>query len=62
MVAVLLGHLLRLPVAAMVLIVTPGMTQVDAACEGDVALGIAGASNHHELLVMGTTEAHPLIE
>jgi hypothetical protein len=61
-VAVLLGHLLRLPVAAMGLIVTSGMTQVDASCEGDVALGIARVPNHHEFLVMGTAEAHPLIE
>ena len=39
MLAVLLGHLQRLRIAAMRFVVAAGVAQVDAACERDVALG-----------------------
>ncbi len=49
-------------VAAVVLVVAPRMAQIDAAGERDVAFGCRRVPDHHQLLMVRTTEPNPLIE
>jgi hypothetical protein len=52
MFAVLLGHLLRLPVAPVRIVVAARVAQVDAARERDISLRCARMADHHQLLMV----------
>ena len=56
------GHLHGLRIPVVVGVVAAGVAQVDTAGEGDVAVGCAGVAQHHQLLVVRSAEAHPLVE
>ena len=62
MLAVLLGHLHRLRIAAVRGVVAARMTQIDAPDERDVSLRFTGMPDHHQLLVMRPADADSLIE
>ena len=62
MLAVRLGHRQRLGVTQVPRIVASRVAQVDAADEGDVALGSTGVADHHELLVMGAAGPDPHVQ
>ncbi len=62
MLAVALGHLHRLRVAAMRRVVAAGVAQVNAARERDVALGRAGMPDDDQLLVMRPAEPDALVQ
>jgi hypothetical protein len=46
----------------MVGIVTPAVAEVDAADKGYVPFRTSSMANDHDFLVMGPTQAHPLVE
>ena len=62
MLAVLLGHLHRLRVAAVRRVVAAGMTQIDAPGERDVPLRRAGMPDDDQLLVMRPADTDALIQ
>ena len=61
-VPVLRGHLLRLAVPAVVLVVAARVAEVDAAGERDIALRCAWVPDHHQLLVVRPAESDALVQ
>ncbi len=55
-------HRLALPVALMIGIVAPAVTEIDAADESNVVFGCCRVPCDDELLVVGATESHSLVE